>query len=458
MAGELSRNGAILQSRLTAADTLSGGDLPGVSGIACFDISTEKNFPHYLRTEWVKATAENDFIIKSKVSRLKPGVRYYYRLVYGQTEESAVNGDVRTFRTWPDSTVTEPVSFVVVTGMNYHFFHHGRYNKPETAYSGADKNLGYPALETIAMMRPDFFVGTGDNVYYDHPVDTRAKTVEAMRKKWHMQFLQPRFAQLFTTVPSYWQKDDHDYRYNDSDPSDIKDDPKPEGTAFPTHEEGLAIFREQMPVTDPADPDAVTYRTVRVNRDLQLWFVEGRDYRSPNSMTNGPDKTLWGAEQLAWLKETLLASDAAFKLLISPTPLVGPDDAYKIDNHVNHNGFKYEGDRFFDWLADNGFKDNNFYILCGDRHWQYHSIHPSGFEEFSCGALVDANARLGRIPGDQDSTDPNAQLIQPYTQTESSGGFLRVNLKPDDSNKTSLEFAFYDEKGTQLYITTKTAK
>ena len=28
-----------------------------------------------------------------------------------------------------------------------------------------------------------------------------------------------------------------------------------------------------------ADPKAVTYRTHRMGRDLQLWFVEGRDYR-----------------------------------------------------------------------------------------------------------------------------------------------------------------------------------
>jgi S-DNA-T family DNA segregation ATPase FtsK/SpoIIIE len=30
--------------------------------------------------------------------------------------------------------------------------------------------------------------------------------------------------------------------------------------------------------------------------------------------------------------------------------MVGPDDAYKIDNHTNHKGFRHEGRAFFDWV------------------------------------------------------------------------------------------------------------
>jgi alkaline phosphatase/alkaline phosphatase D len=191
---------------------------------------------------------------------------------------------------------------------------------------------------------------------------------------------------------------------------------------------------------------------------LQIWLVEGRDYRSLNRIPDGPDKTIWGEEQQQWLKRTLLDSNATFKILISPTPMVGPDDAYKIDNHTNLKGFKYEGDEFFSWLGQNGFLKKNFYILCGDRHWQYHSVHPSGFEEFSCGALVDANARLGRQPGDPNSTDPQAAVNQIYTQKEASGGFLAVTVKPGrERQQPNILFAFNDEKGTPLYLHKKTA-
>ena len=171
----------------------------------------------------------------------------------------------------------------------------------------------------------------------------------------------------------------------------------------------------------------------------------------------GPDKTLWGAEQLAWFKRTLAESDASFKILISPTPMVGPDDAnqagraaenhdpVKRDNHSNPGGFRHERDELFDWLIENDFLEKNFYIVTGDRHWQYHSLDPSGFEEFSTGALVDANSRVGRPPGDPDSNDPEALVMQYYTYDEPTGGFLNVVVTPGD--EPTAAFRFYGRAG-----------
>ena len=213
-----------------------------------------------------------------------------------------------------------------------------------------------------------------------------------------------------------------------------------------------------------------------MNDLLQIWLLEGRDHRDPNTDPPAPDKTLWGERQKAWLKETLLASDATFKILISPTPMIGPDDTRKgvqggflapyfggrplgqgddmtkRDNHLNTGGFKEEGDAFFDWLRENGFLDKNLFIVCGDRHWQYHSVRADGFEEFSVGALVDANARLGPRPGDEGSTDPEGLISQPYSQAEPSGGFLEVAVHPAlGEQPASIEFSFYDEHGAFLY-------
>ncbi|MFN7342612.1 MAG: alkaline phosphatase D family protein, partial [bacterium] len=113
-------------------------------------------------------------------------------------------------------------------------------------------------------------------------------------------------------------------RYNDSDLT---------GENEPSNALGIATFREQVPITDPTS-NAPTYRTHRMGKDLQLWFVEGRDYRSPNKMPDGPEKSLWGKEQREWLQRTIKESNATFKILISPTPIIGPDDGYKSDNHA----------------------------------------------------------------------------------------------------------------------------
>ncbi len=451
MAGEVSTNSAIVQTRLTSVDRNVDGDVPGAVGVARFEYATNNRFEPSHLTPWTTPQRDDDYIVRTVLRGLKPGTSYYYRVHYGSSIDDTEQGDTCRFRTLQGAMGTKAVSLVVVTGMNYVSFHHGKrkhkQRDPTTAYQGDDRALGYPALTSILERNPDFFVGTGDNVYYDSRDEFEATTIVGMRRKWHEQFVQPRFIRLFRDVPTYWEKDDHDHRYNDCDRS---------GSREPSSELGIATFREQVPIVDPADPTAKTYRTFRMNRDLQIWLVEGRDYRSPNRMPDGPDKTLWGAEQLAWLKTTLLESDATFKLLISPTPLVGPDDAYKIDNHTNHQGFRNEGRAFFKWLVKHSLHQQGFYTVCGDRHWQYHSRDPLGIEEFSCGAIVDQNARLGRKPGDPQSTDPDADIQQFYTQAEASGGFLQITVEPgEDPGLGQARFTFLDDLGNVLHETQK---
>ena len=448
MAGEVTESSVILQSRLTKTDSLVAGDVPGAGGFARFELSTVQKFPNAFYSDWLEAVPENDFIVKTKITDLEPATRYYYRLIYGVDKIDVKMGARRSFKTLQGESGESPVSFVVVTGMNYARHHFGRgegKRKSWPGYDGPDKHLGYPALKTILDLRPDFFVGTGDNIYYDRnaPGQKTAETTAEMRQRWHEQFIQPRYGELFSTVPTYWEKDDHDHRYNDSDTLDTG--------RLPSHKMGKAIFLEQLPVIAPGDNKAKPYRTHRVSKHLQVWLMEGRDYRSPNKMPDGPVKTLWGLHQFEWLKETLLASNATFKVLISPTPLVGPDDMAgesDLDNHTN--GYRHERKLFFDWLIANHFHEKSFYIISGDRHWQYHAIDPTGIEEFSTGALVDGNSRLGVKAGAPKSSDPSGKIKQLYLQAEPSGGFLLVSVDSNDG-LPAISFTHHDEWGAVLY-------
>jgi alkaline phosphatase D len=469
MAGEVTQTSAILQARLTYHGQVRGSEPRGRAGMAAFALSTSERFEDAFRTPWLVASPEGDFIVKTVVSGLEPATRYYYRLLSGPDLDSLETGPTGTFRTLEEQGVSREVSLVVVTGMNRFAFR--ALAMRDLAWD--DLRLGFPALETIVSHQPDFFVGTGDNVYYDSPFLRRAHTLESMRAKWHRQFATPRFADLFLTTPAYWEKDDHDYRYDDADPY---------GDFEPSASLGAQVFLEQVPVVDPLADKPLTYRMHRLNDLVQMWLVEGRDYRDPNTDAPSPDKSLWGQEQREWLESTLLHSDATFKLLILPTCLVGPDDDQKggqggllapyfggrplgqgddpnkRDNHMNTYGFRDEGEAFFGWLAENNLQDKDVYLVCGDKHWQYHSIHPSGFEEFSVGALVDANSRLGPKPGDIMSTDPQGLVTQLYGQDQASGGFLEIQVRPaGDSNSAGAAFSFYDEDGIKLYSVEKPA-
>lgn len=439
MAGEPTATSVLLQSRLTAipGPELDGdGDVPGAAGVACFEWGESPDFTEAKRTPWMTASPLSDFIVRFKLDGLKPGTLHHYRLLFGEDKTHPKTGPTRTFKTLPDPASAAPLSFLMGSCQNYAFFMNGANGKGSQA-PGEDKRLGYPSYAAMLALKPDFFIGTGDIVYYDHPAKTAAKTLPELRKKWHEQFRFPRMVDFFAVTPAYWSKDDHDFRYNDADLG---------GAKAPDAPTGIELFREQMPIHPADDTTSPTYRTHRVHRDLQLWFTEGRDYRSPNAMPDGPDKTLWGAEQRDWLQRTLKESDATWKIIITPTPMVGPDRDSKKDNHTNTRGFRQEAERFFAWLGENGM--DNVMSFCGDRHWQYHSVHPSGFQEFSCGALNDENAIRGEKPGGKNTTDPEGLIDQRFLYPEPTGGFLRATIGETPGR---LEVSLIDDEGKVQY-------
>ena len=141
-------------------------------------------------------------------------------------------------------------------------------------------------------------------------------------------------------------------------------------------------------------------------------------------MPDGPDKTLWGAEQIAWLKSTLLESDATFKLLISPTPLVGPDDAYKIDNHTNHKGFRHEGREFFKWVVRAQSSSAGF----------LHALRRPPLAVPLEGPAGHRRVLLRRAGGRELETRPQARAIpSPRTRTRKSTSSIRSRNAREDS-------------------------
>lgn len=452
MVGEVTDTSAIVQVRVTQGtklidgetfgdgDALRDGDLHGQAALVLLSIQAEGES----ESKWielVQADPVKDYIARVVLTDLKPGTRYVCTAQIKANPHLNPAMTTATFKTHPGKGVSVPVRFTLTSCMNYDKFIG---NDPKGTrggpYQGEDRHLGYPSAEAVLKQNPDFVVYAGDVIYYDKV--PKVKTLADMRAKWHRQNNLPRMIALHAAAPGYWMKDDHDHRTNDSDA---------ENDYFPSHELGIKTFREQVPIVGPDDDKTPTYRTFRVSKDLQIWFVEGRDYRDANTLEDGPGKTLWGKEQIAWLKQTLLASDAAYRIIISPTPLVGPDDGYKSDNHTNPKGFRHEGEAFKKWGKDNGLWSNTF-LMCGDRHWQYHSIDPCGAHEFSCGALNDENSRMGRKPGDKKSTDPDALVKQLFTSPKPTGGFITIAVKPGKADaKPAIGFEFYDDLGEKLY-------
>lgn len=438
MAGEVTTSSVILQTRLTRAS--QDKKVPGATGIIQFEVWPESSPERSFRTAGQKAELESDSIVKIYVDGLEPGVRYAYRAWFGPSMDALKPGEiVGRFRTLRGASSDVPTTFVVFSCMAYEQF----FIKPLPSgnpYHGEDRSLGYPALVHMKDFDPDFAIGTGDAVYYDWVNGDRAQTREEMRRRWREQAILPRFIEFFSQVASYWQKDDHDYRFNDADAF---------VPGLPSPQEGAAVFLEQLPVVAPGHLHA-TYRTYRVTQDVQIWLMEGRDFRAPNAMPDGPAKTLWGKEQRSWLESTLLASDARHLLLVSPNPMVGPDFASKNDNHTNIGGFRWERDAFFDFVIRHNLTER-LSIVCGDRHWPYHSVSKEGIHEFCSGVLTDGCEEFPvPRPGDPKSTDPDRSVDQRFVAPGPTASFLKVT-SPGAGGP--IRFDLVSSRGATLHTT-----
>ena len=144
MAGLMTESSVLLQTRLTLTNQKFNHDYVGTDGWARFVVYKDHKSKR-LYTDWMRALAENDYVVKSLVNALEADTEYNYQLQYGCDTTNFRVGDLCKFRTLPGKDISSDVSFIVVTGMNYTKF----YNWPDRKYLGADKNLGYPSAVSV---------------------------------------------------------------------------------------------------------------------------------------------------------------------------------------------------------------------------------------------------------------------------------------------------------------------
>lgn len=381
------------------------GAVQGASGQVKISLSTKDTL---ISSDWAYVSAYKDFTLKRKFDGLAPNTKYAVRIQGRKKEGAPITEITGGFTTAPLATEAIPVLFTASTCQYY--------------WSHDDNQRGFKIYDSMAKLKPLFHCQTGDYVYYDKP-GPMANTIELARHKWHAMNSWPSLSDFYRNTGAYLQKDDHDL---------LKDDATPYSSPFGdlSYEDGLAIWREQVPIIEKP------YRTFRWGKDLQVWVVEVREFRSDNKAPDGKDKTIWGPAQIRWFKESLEASDATFKVLVSPTPIVGPDRSKgKFDNHSN-TSFETEGAWLRKYLAD-----MNVFVINGDRHWQYVSVDPiTGLREFSQGPVSDFHAQGWK----QEDLRPEHKFLRV------KGGFLAVKVYREKELPV-IEFIHHDVDGNEVH-------
>jgi alkaline phosphatase D len=152
-------------------------------------------------TAWQEVDTERDFTRQFAIAGLMPDSDYALRVearaAAGRDVSSAVDGRLHTA---PRADTPARVVFGSVTGQDY-------INK--------DRDDGYNIYPAMLDLGLDFFVHTGDILYYD----LWAKNLELARWGWAQMYSLPTNVEFQRLVPTYFMKDDHDVWLNDAWPT-----------------------------------------------------------------------------------------------------------------------------------------------------------------------------------------------------------------------------------------------
>ena len=361
-----------------------------------------------IETTWENVSPYKDYTYMKAVNSLKSNTTYKLLIQGRKNKDGTITEITGSFKTAPSPTTILPIGF---TSSTCQYF-----------WDYDDPIRGFKAYDSMLELNPAFHCQTGDYVYYDKP-GPMSYNVELARHKWHAINSWPSLIDFYSDVPLYLQKDDHDI---------LKDDTTPYSRPFGelTFEDGISIWYEHVPLNNKP------FRAVRWGKDLEVWLVEAREFRSDNKAEDGEEKSIFGKEQKAWLKASMESSDATFKIFMSPTPVVGPDRLKgKNDNHSN-TSYQTEGN----WLRELLSSQKNTFVVNGDRHWQYVSKDlETGLLEFSQGATSDEHAQ-GWNP---DNYRPEHQFLRV------KGGFLYVSVYRDGYTPM-IRFSHFDVNGEEV--------
>jgi alkaline phosphatase D len=309
------------------------------------EVSTTESFRNAVALPPIAALPEADFCAKRLIENLPAGQTIFYRVKFRDLAQINVESEGVTgrFRTAPADR--RDVSFVW---------------GGDVAGQGWGINPDDGGMTTFATMRrhnPDIFIHSGDAIYADGPIRAEVKlpdgriwknvtipekakvaeTLDEFRAAYKYNLLDEHLRAFNAEVPVFVQWDDHEVTNNWSLSKQLPEAYKERNVMLLAARAGQA-FHEMLPIrTSAAEPGRI-YRTISYGPHLDIFMLDERSYRGPNNdnmqTSYGPDAFFLGPEQLAWLKRSLLASRATWKVIASDMPisLIVENDA------INHRG------------------------------------------------------------------------------------------------------------------------
>ena len=346
---------------------------PHVGAVRVY-VTTQRSFPRKsVPSRSVIASAKNDRTVSMFVRGLRPDTRYYF--VFSQ---GLLISEVGTFKTAPAQASNATVRFAI--------------SGDADATPGPNGRPGFNRFEVYGRMaaeRNDFNINLGDTIYSDSELAGAAvaRTVSEKWGKYRLGLALPALQRLRASAGLYSHWDDHEF---------INDFSKPEH-GEEIYAAGVKAFTDYAPVAKPSAATGL-YRSVRWGKNLELFFLDERSFRSAKAADicngdlaptapqavrdafaalapglrrtvsplctatlNDPTRTMLGATQYAAFTKAIKASTARWKVIVNEVPI----QQYYALPYDRWEGYEAEREKLLHFLQDNV---KNVVFLTTDTH------------------------------------------------------------------------------------------
>ncbi len=320
--GDISADGGVIWARTDKPSRLM------------VEVSTTESFKNGQLLRGPAALEDSDFTAKMTLRDLPAGQDVFYRAQWQDLDNVKSSSEPMTGRLRTSPAAKRDISFVW---------------SGDTAGQGWGINEDWGGMRGYKTMQendPDFFIHSGDTIYADGPIEAQkelpdgtmwknlvteekskvAETLAEFRGNYKYNLLDENVRNFNAQVPMLAQWDDHEV-VNNWFPGEmlISDDRYKVKSASLLFARGAQAFHEYMPLrSHPNEPERI-YRKISYGPSLDIFFLDLRSYRGPNSANNQTEQSaetaFLGAQQLRWLKREMLASNATWKVVASDMPL-----------------------------------------------------------------------------------------------------------------------------------------
>ena len=299
------------------------------------EVATDDRFADIVHTSELTATAATDYTVKTDVQGLSPATVYYYRFRAGG--ETSMTGRTKTLPTGDVSRVT----LAVLSCAHYqqgHFNVYGHAARRTDADIDAVVFLGDYIYEYGSMCDGEPCFGTENARRIGRTLppgnDKETVTLDDYRRRYALYHTDTRLQELHARYPFIAVWDDHETA-NDAYSAGALNHNEGEGSFEERKAAAVRAYLEWLPVRENRDNPVAINRSFAFGNLVNLIMLETRllarsrqlDYRNyitlPDKFDDArfrtdissTDRTMMGAEQLAWLQAQLAGSNAVWQAL-----------------------------------------------------------------------------------------------------------------------------------------------